>query len=61
MGAAKVEPAPLMTDAEPDPDPVDPLEELHAAAASRIPIVAAPTAMPRGASIRCQILIWGSS
>jgi len=57
MGAAKVEPAPLIVDADPDdPDPPDePLP--HAAAGSRIPIVTAPTAMLRGASLRCLNLI----
>src|SRR5579859_204259 len=57
MGAANVEPAPLMVDAEPDDD--EPLDEPlpHAAAVSRTPIVTAPTAMPRGARLRCRILI----
>jgi hypothetical protein len=57
MGAAKVEPAPLIVDAEPDPAPLAELLLLHAAAASRIPIITAPTATPRGASFRCRILI----
>jgi hypothetical protein len=56
MGAANVEPAPLMVDAEPDPDPLAG-ELLHATAVSRIPITVAPTAVPRGASLRCRILI----
>jgi hypothetical protein len=56
MGAAKVEPAPLIVDAEPDPVPLDGLL-LHAAAASKMPIVAAPAATLRGASLRCRILI----
>jgi hypothetical protein len=55
MGAAKVEPAPLITD---DDDPEFPFDELHAPAASRTPTAMAPTAMLRGASLRCQILIW---
>jgi len=58
MGAANVEPAPLMVD-EPDVDdpPLDELLLLHAAPASRTAIAATPMAALRATGPGCTILM----